>query len=942
MKDSKAFLIRGEIEMTEEDLKERYYETVVERLPGGVSVICCESDGRMKLEFVSEGLAKMMQRTVDEVKQLYKDDLLAGIHPDDRQQNQGKIMQYIEKERDADEFTIRMEQRGGSYIWVRVTLSLLELEDGNRKIYVTYMDINKSIEKKEQIRRQYEELIIEHYRKLDPNTLVVGHCNVTRNRIIDIIDYTESDLLNIFGDVREDFFRGISGFIVDKRERELFLYTYMNQHLRDAFQGNEREQIVRCFLKLPKEENGRYVQFQVNLVEDPDTGDITGILTVIDVTEKVMTEHILQRLYDISHDLVVDVDIEQDLYVILSKSHRYTVKRQGTFSEQIQYSAHYDIVPRDRESFEEALDLNYIKERLKKEESYTFAFSTKNENGDIRTKTMTVSAIDLRLNRVCLMCNDITDSIREQQGLLSIMVYTFELMAFVHVSDRRCTMYTRQVVLENLSPYIIEDYDKYIERFTDIYVSVEGAEEVEKKFSRQYMVQRLEENPAGYDFVFGCKTENGLRYKQINVLWGDQNHQTICMVRADVTDMLAEERERKEALEKALSLAEETSLAKSNFLSSMSHDIRTPMNAIMGMTTLATAHLDDRDRVKGYLEKITVASTHLLSLINDVLDMSRIEQSRVVLNEIKISLPEFSQQIFAIMDPQTKDAGLQFHISMEEVHHKDFYGDTLRISQILINLLSNAIKFTPEGGRVDFRIKEIPPLKNQNMVRYQFEIRDTGIGMPEEFLETMFDPFTRNYQTHEIEGSGLGLSIAKGLVDLMEGTITVQSQVGKGSVFFVELEFKVVEGEELGLKKDKKITMETEKKQVFEGRCFMVVEDNSINAEIICELLLIEGAHSVRKMDGLQAVKEFQDTEPGTYDAILMDIQMPNMNGYESTRAIRGLERQDAKSIPIIALTANAFVEDIKESIRAGMTAHISKPIDVHILKEILCKALNM
>ena len=552
------------------------------------------------------------------------------------------------------------------------------------------------------------------------------------------------------------------------------------------------------------------------------------------------------------------------------------------------------------------------------------------------TKNMTVSAVDLRLGRVCLATTDITDSVREQQSMLNVVAYTFELMAFIDVNDGRVTMYTRQTVLENLSPYILEGYRELVKNITDFYITSHIEEENEQYFDLGNMMKRLEEKPSGYDFVLPYQSENGLRYKQVNVLWGDRGHRRVCMVRADVTDMLAAEREAKDALQEALALAEKANRAKSEFLSSMSHDIRTPMNAVIGMTSLALANLDEKERVKDCLQKISSSSKYLLSLINDILDMSKIERSKIMLNRMQISMPEMLKELSAMMEPQAEVNGLAFSMEAREIRHQNFYGDKLRINQILINILSNAIKFTPKGGRVEFLAEETDRGCKDGQVCYRFTISDTGIGMTEEFVEHIFEPFSRNTNTVGIEGTGLGLSITKGLVDLMDGKIWVKSRQNEGSVFCVEIICETMQGE-AAVKQDGDGEPERQDDaQILTGRCFLVAEDNAINSEILCELLKMYGARSVVMTDGIQAVEEFQRAEPGTYDAVLMDIRMPRMNGYDAARAIRRMAKEDAGTIPIIAMTANAFAEDVQEALEAGMNAHVAKPIDVKILRDTL------
>lgn len=925
----------------EKERLEEYFKTLVSKIPGGISVVSYETNGNTSLQFVSDGLIAMTRMTLEEIKNLCQNDIFAGVHPDDQIRMRKDAKRFVRRGEGSDALTGRIKRGDGSYIWVKITLSLLKMTDEVRRIYCVYTDITKTVMEKEQIRRQYEELILQHYRAPSPNALVIGHCNITRNKILDILDYTDSNLLKCFGDSRQGFFRGISGLVVDPKEQKVFLDTFLNEPSMAAFLRNEPEQIVRCFIKLPADQTGRYAQFKVHMVETPDTGDITGILAVTDTTEQVISDRIMNQLSRTSHDVIMDFDLNKDKYLVLSynKDASYALEEEGRLSEWVSYMIWQAVVPKDRKQYAKGLDPNEMRQRLTWEDAYTFAFSIMNEKGDIRTKNMTVSRIDMRLGRVCLMCTDITDSVREQQGLLNMAAYTFELMGLVSVRDDRLVMYTRQVVLESLAPYTIENYNDTVSSFTDGYISEEGKESVQQQFRMETMVQRLKKEPGGYDVVLPYREENKgeLRYKQISILWGDQEHNIICIVRADVTDMLAAERQVKTDLKEALELAEEASLAKSNFLSAMSHDIRTPMNAIMGMTTLAIANLNDRERIEDCLQKITIASRHLLSLINDVLDMSRIERSKITLSNMKIFLPELIGQITAIMEPQAIAAGLQFHVDFGQVSQKFFYGDSLRINQILINILSNAVKFTPKNGTVDFIVEQVTPYKS-GQVRYRFTIGDTGIGMPQEFLEDIFAPFVRSNRSSRTEGTGLGLSITKGLVDLMEGEISVESQVDKGSIFQVELEYDIAYDENRIFAAT---TGDGCSYDIFTDCCFLIAEDNEINAEILSELLFMHGATSVVKTNGVRAVQEFQETVPGTYDAILMDIQMPEMNGYEATRFIRKMDRPDAADIPIVAMTADAFAEDIQASLEAGMNAHVSKPIDLDVLRETLRRVLD-
>lgn len=918
----------------EKERLEQYFQTLVKNLPGGVAVVRYNKDGSLVPEFLSDGFAAMTGMTLEEAWSLYQRDAMNGVHPDDRETVNVQMARFVDSQESHCEITYRLKKGDGTYIWVKNVLTMIHSEGGDKRVYAGYLDVTKERAQQELMRQQFNELIMQHYRTPGPNALIVGHCNITQNKILEIIDYTNSSLMQTFGEVREAFFTGIGSLVVDRTERQTFLDTFLNAPSLAAFKEGKTELIRRCFVKLPKDARGRYVQFKVNLVETPDTGDITGILTVTDITDQIISDRIMHQLSVASYDLVVDVDMMQDRYTILSgdPASGDVPGQGGRHSDRIAYMIQEQVVPRDREQIARLLDPGYMAERLKKDSSYSFPYSIAGKAGDILTKNLTISATDLRLGRVCLARSDITESVREQQGMLNVVAYTFELMAFINVRSNSLTMYTREMVLKNLPPYKIEGYAGSVGRLAGFFNPDGGDAEVEEQFCLETMRKRLEEEPSGYDFVFPYQSDEGLRFKQVNVLWGDRSHKTVCLVRADVTDMLAAERRTKEALEKALALAEEANRAKSDFLSSMSHDIRTPMNAIMGMTALAEAHLDEGERVRECLRKISLSSRHLLSLVNDILDMSKIERSKITLNRMRISLSELVEQLADMMAPQARDAGLQFVTHMEDICHTYFYGDALRINQILINILSNAIKFTPEGGKVKFAVEEIPPVQNAECIRYRFEVSDTGIGMTEEFLAHIFEPFTRNRNTAQVEGTGLGLSITKGLVDLMGGVISAKSTLHQGTTFCVELECERasdVQAEDLGGDAGR---AEHTNENMLSGRCFLVAEDNAINAEILCELLQMQGARYVLKMDGDQAVKAFRSAEPGTFDAILMDIQMPGMNGYQATRMIRGLDREDAGKIPIIAMTANAFAEDIILSHEAGMDAHVAKPIDMQVL----------
>ena len=526
----------------------------------------------------------------------------------------------------------------------------------------------------------------------------------------------------------------------------------------------------------------------------------------------------------------------------------------------------------------------------------------------------------------------------------------------------------------------------------------------------------------------------------------------------------AERKLHNEQLAEALQAAQIASSSKTMFLSNMSHDIRTPMNAVLGFTTLLAKDADDPAKVREYTKKIMASGQHLLRLINDVLDVSKIESGKVVLNFEKFTLNDVISSVEALILPMAKEKGQEFHVEVSGIRHEYLEGDETRLNQILLNLLSNAVKYTQEGGHIRLRILGLKQYSAQ-YEHVRIEVEDDGYGMTPEYLETIFEAFTRaeNSTTNKVQGTGLGMAITKSIVGLMGGTIDVFSEVNKGSLFRVELELRIQEGQEDGrfwetkgisrilfvdedpdncdnvrelmrdtgvgldaigiekalncLRNDKGIyqlvlvdwdvpkaegieaaralrevlpasvpilflaeydaegieealqvkntvlltkpffvsalrekieEMQTDggeqdealsvKAQSLKGLHFLAAEDNEINAEILIEILKMEGASCEIAENGQLAVQRFEQAAEGEFDVILMDVQMPVMNGYEATRAIRFLEKDGAKRIPIIAMTANAFAEDEKEALGAGMDAHVAKPLDVEVLKKVIRK----
>ena len=382
----------------------------------------------------------------------------------------------------------------------------------------------------------------------------------------------------------------------------------------------------------------------------------------------------------------------------------------------------------------------------------------------------------------------------------------------------------------------------------------------------------------------------------------------------------------------ALQSAERASKAKTDFLANMSHDIRTPMNAIIGITTLMKNELHEPEKLAEHLGKLESSGQLLLGIINDILDMSRIESGKTTLSIEKMNLPQQISQLDGMIRQQANQHGQTFTVETH-LQHENVLADPNRLNQVLMNILSNAVKYTPRGGHIRLEVEELP--RNEHYARYRFIVQDEGIGMSEAYQKTLFDPFTREERsgTNKVQGTGLGMAITKSIVDLMGGSIGVESATGKGTRFEVVLEFPI-DAEADHAQQVQALPEETEETSTLCGMKFLCAEDNAINAEILEMLLEAKGASCTICSNGQEIVDAFASVKPGEYDMILMDVQMPVMDGLEATRRIRSGENPLGRIIPILAMTANAFLEDMQKSREAGMDEHLSKPVDIAALEQ--------
>ena len=496
---------------------------------------------------------------------------------------------------------------------------------------------------------------------------------------------------------------------------------------------------------------------------------------------------------------------------------------------------------------------------------------------------------------------------------------------FVELTGQKCVDYPYKGTCEEFLAYTRdvlprEDWHKFRQRF-----------------NLREMRRVLTKN--GDKLEMELRRKNGGVYKWISVMvsylpdYSGSKKQQAVLVARFIDEERRREMEQQQELKDALVAAHTANEAKSAFLSQMSHDIRTPMNAIIGMTTIARQNIDNKAKTLDCLDKIGSSSAHLLELINSILSMSKIESGKVILTDDELSLPQLLEDVLTIIRPMAGKKWQKLQLEQAELFHPEVLADGTHIRQILLNILGNAVKYTPEGGEIILTLQELPSMIPQRS-QYVFTVSDNGRGLSEELLPKIFDMFERgeDSRTSKIEGTGLGLAICKNLTNLMAGTIEAANRPEGGARFTLTLPLRWLSDDE----RKPAAAARPSGRSDFTGRRVLIVEDNDLNMEIALEFLQSLGVVCEGAENGQRAVEMFAASLPGYYEMILMDVRMPVLNGYEATRAIRRLEREDARQIPIVAMTADAFSSDIKMALNAGMNEHLSKPISIERLQEVL------
>ena len=1009
------------------------------------------------------------------------DNLFSNTWPEDRPILRNILTNHVSESGELD-ITIRHITGKGNLIWCTIHFAFID-DYGKNYIYATYADITRWKRYEEQLQSVYTSLG-ESFHQTNDDLLARVRANLTEN-FVEESNGTSNFIPEGSQKSYTDYLEIRSSYLPIAEERQIFLDTFSIDALTKSYMDGVVAVSKVLYSRLPNNAVF-YVKITANVTRHPMSGNLIAFITEESNNPEKLATTINGKILAKQFDLVAY--IARDIYDVAIGdasliAHGNIVPRvkHGSYREYLETQI-IPALPEDeayRQRIREAMDLKTVFEMFKIKEPYSVDIEVDMEDGHFY-KRFDFYSVDPE-SEYCIVLKTDTTEVRleqlEQEERKLELEYSKQELADTDgiMADAGFGMW--HMTLEEGKASRLRANDKMKEL-----LGIAGKDLTEEEIydawyshvpesERPGVMKRIEEMLSGK--LSECinlwiHPDGHEMYTRFGgtVVADENGRQSLRGYYSDVTESVREDRSQRDALANALVAAEHANKAKTAFLNNMSHDIRTPMNAIVGFTALATSHIDNKEEVEDYLSKITVSSQHLLSLINDVLDMSRIESGKMTMDETEVHLPDLIHDLRTIIQANVSAKQLNLNIETENVVNEDIIVDKLRMNQVFLNILSNAIKFTPNGGTISFCVSEKnSPIPDHAV--FEFRIKDTGIGMTREFQKTIFEAFTREKTStvSGIQGTGLGMAITKSIVDMMGGTISVNSEEGKGSEFIVtipcRLSNKAIEIEsmpelqgmralvvdddtdsclsvcsmlrKLGMRPDwtssgreaairskeakeqedafrcyiidwqmpdmngvevtrriRKIAgedasiiiltaydwsdiekeaseagvtafcskpvflselrdvlaapfrggdgeSEPEEKNVdFTGRKVLLAEDNELNQLIAQAILTESGLDVVIANNGEEAVKLMEESPAGTYDIILMDIQMPVMDGYQASRLIRALEDPEKAQVPIVAVTANAFEEDRKLALEAGMNGHLAKPYDIPKMLETL------
>ena len=892
---------------------------------------------------------------VEEMVEAIDGKVINTIHPDDREQVIKDIGgEYYEGL--TYETTYRMPRKDGSWFWTVDKGKVIRTENGKLAIISACQDMTSFVERHKKLEEQnmLSQATIDNipggYHRC---SLEKGHPFLyISDRFLAILGWTREEIKTIFDNKFDN--------MLHPDDRNLSA-KYTARILDTCGHGFTQDQIYRVLGK----DGYHWVTDATTLVKSGNQtffqGNITAITDFVKAKEKIeqKQEESNRILSVLSRDYttILSCDLKQDTFEVVkgdtfthndSEEKQKLVRGSNCYSERVRYFFENVLIKDSAPEYLERLLPEHLMEELKEKGSIEIYHKTiPNGSG---SRHFLAKAIRLSNEedhfKIILGFRSVDEIIKKEQEIElqreiieGLGKEYFSVLA-VELDKDRVLSYRESgengKIISDFCRKCGNRWSKIIPSYAEMMVS----DNTNGEFENQLGLETLRSQEKDYSMTYEFKLETGINYHQVRVAFVKKKDGTRMAVvgTRNIDSLIKKERMQEEKLKKAYVAAENANKAKTEFLNNMSHDIRTPMNVILGYNHLMKSQLTESKQLD-YQKKIEQSGKLLLAIINNVLDMARIESGKIKVDENYERVGEVVDEIISTFSSEAEEKEIHLSGSMK-VTHRNILCDGTKIREIYVNLVSNAMKYTPRGGNVTITVEELP-CEKEGYMKVKSEIKDTGIGMSKEYLPTLFEPFSReqNTTTGRVGGTGLGMPIVKKMVDLMGGSLEVESEAGKGTIFTFTLMHKIADRKYYSQRKEKVKT--SNMGESLSGKHVLLAEDNDLNAEIAVTVLEEAGIVIERVEDGIQCVNRVEQMSPGTYDLILMDIQMPNMDGYQAAQRIRHLNDKTRAEIPIIAMTANAFAEDRKRAFDAGMNGHIAKPIDIEKLGAVILSVLK-
>lgn len=895
-------------------------QDMLEDIPGSICVLRW-TDEHFEPIAMSKEFSRILQIEGDSRQSIYSMKQILHLHPDDQIRLDHYALECIQNNKSMD-ITIRFQyEPDRDYCWINLKGKVQQQKDGSKLCYVSCHDVTREHELECRLKSSDYSF-----------QTVLENCHIYCGK------YDVRKKISYFNRVIQQDFGLPRQLKIDQILESHILSQEVSQQLRDMFYKMSTEKRDVMTLEMPiRHVNGEQMwirQIYTVVERDERKNPLTIISTALDITknkqaeQRFRTENAYQQIMDQDTLTMIRMNVTHWMILDCMGECKGLDRHFGHFLETLQ-----ETIPdkKMRTAFQQMFQQqNMLRKFESGQNKLTYTFRSRRASGGVIWMEITA------------------DMIQRGDGEILALVQVKDINQQVIVDQVRNSMIDRFVdfvayyALADGSSYIFSENEKYdftsdiekgaLQKLSNAIrrnLSCDEWEALQSQLNLKTMIQNLD-HISNYQYSYQIK-ENGLRTKRVNYFYLDQNRDVIVISQQDITDMIQEEVHQKEELKRALDLAIHASNTRDEFLSNMSHDLRTPLNGIIGASELA------KDLVVGhpelaeeYLNAIYSSGHLMLNLVNDILDMGKLEYGKQELETIQIDWDILSDQLWQKMEPICREKEIQLEVNLADMPY--VIGDFYQLNQVLQNLLANAVKYTKSGGRIECQVAESQMIRDTFLVTIM--VRDTGIGIGTEFQQHMYEPFSReNNEVNAQEmGSGFGLAIARSRIELMGGSIRCESKKGDGTTFYVTLPF--LSNQEIPASKNRKKDPAGQK--ILRGCKVLLVEDHPLNAKIVKRLLESKDVVVKHVINGQEAVDCFCQSELFYYDIILMDISMPVMDGIEATRQIRAMERSDAHLIPIIALTANAFERDIQRGKVAGMNEHLTKPLNSGKLFDVL------